>query len=43
MAFVLLAAVGVAALRNANELLAGMVLLTALAVLGVAVLGAAIL
>ena len=41
--FVFLTAVGLAALRNANELWAGMMLLTALTAVGVAVLGAAIM
>jgi hypothetical protein len=39
MAFVLVSAVGLAALRNANELWAGMMLLVAMAALGGAVLG----
>jgi MFS family permease len=40
MAFVLVSAVGLAALRNANELWSGMMLLTALVAVGVAALGA---
>src|SRR6266436_1870509 len=43
MAFVLVSAVGLAALRNASDLWAGMMLLVALAAVGVAVLGAVIL
>ena len=39
MAAVVIAAVGLAALRNANELWAGMMLLTTLAMLGIATLG----
>ena len=40
MAFIVASAVGLAALRNANDLWAGMMLLFALASVGVAVLGA---
>ena len=40
MAFIVVSAIGLAALRNANELWAGMMLLIALAAVGVAVLGA---
>jgi hypothetical protein len=40
MAFVLVSAVGLAALRNASDLRAGMMMLVALAAVGVAVLGA---
>ena len=43
MAFVLVSAVGLAALRNADEVWAGIILLAALAVVGIAILGAAIL
>src|SRR5437868_1966746 len=43
MAFVLVSAVGLAALRNASDLWAGMMLLVALAAVGVAVMGAVIL
>ncbi len=43
MAFIVLAAVGLAALRNANEDWAGMMLLTALSAVGVAVLGASLM
>jgi hypothetical protein len=43
MACVLVSAVGLAALRNASDLWAGMMLLIALAAVGVAVLGAVIL
>jgi hypothetical protein len=43
MAFVLVSAVGLAALRNADELWAGMMLLLALASVGVAILGAALM
>jgi hypothetical protein len=43
MAFIVAAAVGLAALRNANELWAGMLLLVALAAVGFALMGAAIL
>lgn len=43
MAFVLIFAVGLAALRNANDLWAGVMLLFALAVVGVAVIGGVIL
>jgi hypothetical protein len=43
MAFILVSAVGLAALRNANELWAGMMLLLALASVGVAILGAALM
>jgi len=43
MAFVLIFGVGLAALRNASELWAGMMLLVALGVVGAAVLGAIIL
>jgi hypothetical protein len=43
MAFVLVSAVGLAALRNASNLWAGMMLLVALAAVGIAVLGAVIL
>jgi hypothetical protein len=42
MAFVLVAAVGLAALRNASELWAGIMLLFALAAVGVAILGTAL-
>src|SRR5436309_1310644 len=43
MTFVLVSAVGLAALRNASDLWAGMMMLVALAAVGVAVLGAVIL
>ena len=43
MAFVLVSAVGMAALRNASDLWAGMMLMAALAAVGVAVLGAALM
>jgi hypothetical protein len=43
MAFIVVAAVGLAALGNANELWAGMLLLAALGAVGFAVMGAAIL
>jgi hypothetical protein len=43
MAFVLVSAIGLAALRNANEIWAGTMLLLALAAVGVAVMGAVIL
>jgi hypothetical protein len=43
MAFILVAAVGLAALRNANELWAGMMVIVALGAVGVAVLGAVFL
>jgi hypothetical protein len=43
MVLILLSAIGLAALRNASNLWAGMMLLTALGIVGVAVLGAAIL
>jgi hypothetical protein len=39
MAFLLVPAVALAALRNANDLWAGMMLLTALGAVGVAILG----
>ena len=39
MAVVVMSAIGLAALRNANELWAGMMLLTTLAMLGIATLG----
>ena len=39
MAFIFVAGVGLAALRNANEFWAGMMLLLALAAVGIAVLG----
>jgi hypothetical protein len=40
MAVVLVSAIGLAALKNANDLWAGMMMLIALAAVGVAVLGA---
>jgi hypothetical protein len=43
MAVILVSAIGLAAIRNANSLWAGMMLLTALAVVGIAVMGAVIL
>ena len=43
MAFIIVAAIGLAALRNANDLWAGMLLLVALAAVGFALMGAAIL
>jgi hypothetical protein len=43
MAFIVAAAVSLAALRNANELWAGMLLIVALAAVGFALMGAAIL
>jgi MFS family permease len=43
MAFVLVSAIGLAALRNANDLWAGMLLLLALAAVGAAMMGAVIL
>ncbi len=43
MAFILVAAVGLAALRNANDLWAGMMLMLALTSVGVSILGAALL
>ncbi|MGP0068726.1 MAG: hypothetical protein ACLQGP_34635 [Isosphaeraceae bacterium] len=43
MGFVVLIAIGLAALRNANELWAGLMMLLALAAVGVAILGAALL
>ncbi len=43
MTFILVSAVGLAALRNANELWAGMMLLLASAAVGVAILGVALM
>ena len=43
MALVLVSAVGLAALRNANDLWAGMMLMVALAAVGISVMGAVIL
>jgi hypothetical protein len=43
MAVIVAAAIGLAALRNADELWAGMMLLAALAAVGVAILGAALM
>jgi hypothetical protein len=43
MAFVIVSAIGLAALRNANELWAGLMLLIALAAVGIAVLGAVLM
>ncbi len=43
MAFILVAAVGLAALRTANDLWAGRMLLAALAAVGVSILGAALM
>jgi hypothetical protein len=43
MAFIIVAATGLAALRNANDLWAGSLLLLALAAIGIAVMGAVIL
>jgi hypothetical protein len=43
MAFILASAIGLAALRNANDLWAGAMFLVALAAVGIAVLGAVIL
>ena len=43
MAFVLVSAIGLAALRNASDLWAGMMLLLALAAVGIAVMGSVIL
>jgi hypothetical protein len=43
MSFIVVSAVGLAALRNANELWAGMLLLVALAAVGFASMGAAVL
>jgi hypothetical protein len=43
MAFIIVAAIGLAALRNANDLWAGTLLLLALAAIGIAMMGAVIL
>ena len=43
MAFILVLAIGLAALRTASHLVAGMLLLAALAAVGVAILGAALM
>jgi len=43
MAFIVVAAIGLAALRNANDLWAGTLLLLALAAIGIAMMGAVIL
>jgi hypothetical protein len=43
MIFVFVSGIGLAALRNANDLWAGMMMLVALAAVGVAVMGAVIL